>query len=308
MAIRVICPGCMTSFEVDDRFAGKKGPCPKCGHIIEIPKEKLVIHAPDEVVTEGKTKKMLGQDARPILQRRFAYTGKQVFWSVLGTLGVISLLFLIGSAHNKALSSIVGAVAVFAIAFPICDFGYMLIRDENDLEMFLGNERHRRAFFTSLIFGLSWLIFEGFVAFLGNQGAVTCLYMVVIGAVGAIGAMLFFDCNYGKAFLVYLMFMFAAVIARGLLFMPDGWVWQSTPVSATAAPKVDPTATRMTGIAVQASDQEIVDQKRAVSDAADARKANAKTKAKDQKKSGESAEEDKNAAKTPPRPNIRRRR
>ena len=54
----------MTSFEVDDRFAGKKGPCPKCGHIIEIPKEKLVIHAPDEVVTEGKTKKMLGQDAR----------------------------------------------------------------------------------------------------------------------------------------------------------------------------------------------------------------------------------------------------
>ncbi|MBQ2556989.1 MAG: hypothetical protein II561_10605, partial [Thermoguttaceae bacterium] len=263
---------------------------------------------PDEVVTEGKTKKMLGQDARPILQRRFAYTGKQVFWSVLGTLGVISLLFLIGSAHNKALSSIVGAVAVFAIAFPICDFGYMLIRDENDLEMFLGNERHRRAFFTSLIFGLSWLIFEGFVAFLGNQGAVTCLYMVVIGAVGAIGAMLFFDCNYGKAFLVYLMFMFAAVIARGLLFMPDGWVWQSTPVSATAAPKVDPTATRMTGIAVQASDQEIVDQKRAVSDAADARKANAKTKSKDQKKSGESAEEDKNAAKTPPRPNIRRRR
>ena len=90
--------------------------------------------------------------------------------------------------------------------------------------------------------------------------------------------------------------------------MPDGWVWQSTPVSATAAPKVDPTATRMTGIAVQASDQEIVDQKRAVADAAEARKANAKTKGKDQKKSGESAEEDKNATKTPPRPNIRRRR
>ena len=26
MSIHVICPGCMTQFEVSDRFAGKKGP------------------------------------------------------------------------------------------------------------------------------------------------------------------------------------------------------------------------------------------------------------------------------------------
>jgi hypothetical protein len=63
----------MTSFEVDDRFAGKKGPCPKCGHIIEIPKEKLVIHAPDDITDGGKTRKNVGHDARPSLQERCTF-------------------------------------------------------------------------------------------------------------------------------------------------------------------------------------------------------------------------------------------
>ena len=69
MAIRVICPGCITSFEVDDRFAGQKGPCPKCGHTIEIPKEKLIVHEPDMIMDGGKPRRaQAGHDARPIMQ------------------------------------------------------------------------------------------------------------------------------------------------------------------------------------------------------------------------------------------------
>ncbi|QGJ72324.1 Hypothetical protein PBC10988_40420 [Planctomycetales bacterium 10988] len=37
MAIRVVCDSCRSRFEVDDRHAGKKGPCPKCGKVIQIP-------------------------------------------------------------------------------------------------------------------------------------------------------------------------------------------------------------------------------------------------------------------------------
>ncbi|MBP5621296.1 MAG: hypothetical protein J6X44_04705, partial [Thermoguttaceae bacterium] len=100
MAIRVICPGCMTSFEVDDRFAGKKGPCPKCGHIIEIPKEKLIIHAPDSITDGGKTKAAAhtGHDARPIAAKRVIYTGKQIFWGVMGALGALALTYLVGAS------------------------------------------------------------------------------------------------------------------------------------------------------------------------------------------------------------------
>ncbi len=291
MAIRVICPGCMTSFEVDDRFAGKKGPCPKCGHIIEIPKEKIVIHGSDDVTSNGKTKPGRGQDARPILQRRFVYTGKQVFWGVMGSLGAIAAAFLVGAAGSAMFSAIVGAIAVFLIAFPISEVGYMFIRDENDLEIFLGNERHIRAAKAAAVFGASWLVFEAFVHFLGGTGLMSCVYLLVIGAIGAIGALIFFDCNYGKALLVYSMFAIAAIFGRGLLFQWNGWIWQSHQRAAAMAPEVKLSTTRMNGATSGITDEEIVDVKMAIKAEADERKAAQKAKNKNAK----SAASDKDA-------------
>src|SRR5208282_3906308 len=56
MAILIVCPGCKKSFSVDDKFAGKTGPCPKCKTKITIPEKKpeVTIHAPDEFAGGGK--------------------------------------------------------------------------------------------------------------------------------------------------------------------------------------------------------------------------------------------------------------
>lgn len=224
----------MTSFEVDDRFAGKKGPCPKCGHIIEIPKEKLVIHAPDSIIDGSKTRKTTGHDARPILQERFTFTGGQVALWCVGAAAFLAISYLAGLAHNGWVSLGVGAILALLIAFPIADFGYMITRDDNDLdeEMFKDvGERRRRSFYASLVFVASWFVFEGFVYFLGGTGLVSCCYLVVIAMIGAIGAVVFFDCNYGKALLIYMMFAVAAVVGRGLIiddgWTPNGWVWNA---------------------------------------------------------------------------------
>ena len=234
MAIRVICPGCMTSFEVDDRFAGMKGPCPKCGHLIEMPKEKLVIHAPDDITDGGKTRKNVGHDARPILQERFTFTGGQIALGIAGAAAFFLISYFVGLAHSGWLSLIVGAILAFAIAFPIADFGYKITRDDNDLEevMFKDpNERRRRSLFASLVFAGSWLVFEAFVYFLGGSGLIACLYLVPIAAIGSFGALIFFDCNFGKARLIYLIFAFAAIIGRGLIitdgWTPKGWIWET---------------------------------------------------------------------------------
>jgi hypothetical protein len=37
MPIQVTCPGCKAQFNVSEKFAGKKGPCPKCKAVITIP-------------------------------------------------------------------------------------------------------------------------------------------------------------------------------------------------------------------------------------------------------------------------------
>ena len=50
MPIQVTCPNpkCLTRFSVADKYAGQKGPCPKCKTVITIPKkeDEVVIHTP----------------------------------------------------------------------------------------------------------------------------------------------------------------------------------------------------------------------------------------------------------------------
>ncbi|MBR2004735.1 MAG: hypothetical protein IJ991_11235 [Thermoguttaceae bacterium] len=243
MAIRVICSGCMTSFEVGDQFAGQKGPCPKCGHIIEIPKVQVVVHAPDEVVQDGKTTRV-GKETRPIEQKRFEFSTQGLLLSLLGILLVFGAAFGVGLAKSAVLSGIVGAVAVFGIAFPIARFGYMLIRDADDLEKLDGSELTQKSLFTALVFGGSWLVFELFVAFLGSQGLTAALLLIPVAIVGSFGALIFFDCNFGKALLVYAVFAACAIFGRGLLFQPNGWIWEARPHAAAPAPELQKTRTQ----------------------------------------------------------------
>lgn len=237
MAIRVLCSGCMTSFEVGDQFAGQKGPCPKCGHIIEIPKVQVVVHAPDEVVQDGKTTRV-GKETRPIEQKRFEFSTTGLLLSLLGILLVFGAAFGVGLAKSAVLSGIVGAVAVFAIAFPIARFGYMLVRDADDLEKLEGSELTQKSLFAALVFGGSWIVFELFVAFLGSQGLTAALLLIPVAIVGSFGALIFFDCNFGKALLVYAVFAACAVFGRGLLFQPNGWIWEARPNAAAPAPEL----------------------------------------------------------------------
>ncbi len=53
MAIDVICPGCHKRFQVSEQFAGKKGPCPGCKTIIEIPKLEDVVVIHEKQTTRG---------------------------------------------------------------------------------------------------------------------------------------------------------------------------------------------------------------------------------------------------------------
>ncbi len=237
MAIRVICSGCMTSFEVGDQFAGQKGPCPKCGHIIEIPKVQVVVHAPDEVVQDGKTTRV-GKETRPIEQKRFEFSTQGLLISLLGILLVFGAAFGVGLVKSAVLSGIVGAVAVFGIAFPIARFGYMLIRDADDLEKLDGSELTQKSLFTALVFGGSWIVFELFVAFLGSQGLTAALLLIPVAVVGSFGALIFFDCNFGKALLVYAVFAACAIFGRGLLFQPNGWIWEARPHASAPAPEL----------------------------------------------------------------------
>ncbi|HEY2250292.1 MAG TPA: hypothetical protein VGH74_04490, partial [Planctomycetaceae bacterium] len=60
MPISVVCPGCKARFNVSDKFAGKKGPCPKCKTVLTVPLapvEEVKIHVPEEYASGGKDSK-----------------------------------------------------------------------------------------------------------------------------------------------------------------------------------------------------------------------------------------------------------
>ena len=75
MSIQVTCPGCLKRFSVSEKFAGQKGPCPKCKTVIEIPKlgDEVVIHGGEEFDHAGRDAhgKLIG---KPILRIRSGVT------------------------------------------------------------------------------------------------------------------------------------------------------------------------------------------------------------------------------------------
>ena len=57
MPIQVTCPKCFTRFSVSEKFAGKKGPCPKCKSEITVPdvgEEVVVPIGKADIKREGK--------------------------------------------------------------------------------------------------------------------------------------------------------------------------------------------------------------------------------------------------------------
>ncbi len=60
MPISVVCPGCKARFSVSEKFAGKKGPCPKCKTVVTVPDApaaEVKIHVPEEYASGGKDSK-----------------------------------------------------------------------------------------------------------------------------------------------------------------------------------------------------------------------------------------------------------
>ena len=57
MSIIVVCPGCLKSFKVSDKFAGRTGPCPNCKRTLKVPEksEEVKVHAPEAFAGGGRS-------------------------------------------------------------------------------------------------------------------------------------------------------------------------------------------------------------------------------------------------------------
>jgi hypothetical protein len=227
MAILVVCPGCKKSFNVDDKFAGKTGPCPKCKTKITIPAKQaeVKIHAPDEFSGGGKgvTGKLL---LKPI--ERAQTRVKPVMAAVVGGAIVAAIAWalvvrFVAPGAGPLHYALIG-IGLLLVSPPLAMAAYTFLRDD-ELEPYRGTQLWIRAAACALVYVILWAVFAYVKVSMGN---IDLPYWFLVAppflVVGAMAGKFSFDLETTSAFFHYSFYVAATMILGAIANL--GQVWQ----------------------------------------------------------------------------------
>jgi hypothetical protein len=235
MAIQVICPNpkCLTRFNVADKFAGLKGPCPKCKSVIQIPKkeDEVVIHAPDH--SEAGAIGVSGRHVLKTFKRSDTKFQPLVFTAVAGVvLAALLVALVVRSQYNGNPSLPVLIAGAVLLGPPLAWAGYTFLRDL-ELEAHYGYSLALRSIACGLVYALMWAVYW-FLAYrffaLGVPGSdatkrgLEIWQMIVLAipvfAAGTLAAYASFDLDPGSAFFHCALYFAITVVLRLVAHMP----------------------------------------------------------------------------------------
>lgn len=226
MAINVVCPGCLKRFQVSDRFAGMKGPCPNCNTMIDIPKGKVKIHGAEDFEHGGRsaTGRIL---LKPIERLDMDFNPARAGLIGLGVLAVFLVAFLVGrmSLSVSALN-LIGTFGLLLTAFPLSLFGHQILREREQLFMLTGRELYWKAGLCALAYVLLWILYESTLWYMRADLLFTWVYFAIFAVLAMLAAHAILDMNLGNALLHCLIFAVSTMLLRGLIGL--GWLWNVT--------------------------------------------------------------------------------
>lgn len=215
MPIQVTCVKCHTRFKVSEKFAGKKGPCPKCKTVITIPtsEEEVTIHAPVVGPTDGKGRQIL----KPLKRKDNTYSKLQL----LAMVGSV-VVFLIGAlvaqlmVAEKYYMPLPLMIVPMAIVAPMVAYGAYNILREQELEPFKGQELWLRVLICGAIYALLWAGMPLAKYAFGDRYDTGSWILALIGMLGVGGAtgMLVFDFDYTMGLIHYGLFLGLCLVGR----------------------------------------------------------------------------------------------
>jgi hypothetical protein len=218
MAIQITCPGCHKRFQVSDKFAGQKGPCPNCKTVIQIPKkeEEAVIHAPEEFGGKGKT----GVPTfKPVARVDARFSPAVAGVIAAGVLVIFALAWFVGRAQDHNPSWMTLSFGAVFLAPPLVLAGYFFLRDD-ELEPFRGQSLWIRVGIVSLVYALIWGIVGFWIKdYLLGVTTFEESYQIVIAiagmiALGAFAAHAGLDLDVWSAAFHYGLYLLATVLLR----------------------------------------------------------------------------------------------
>jgi hypothetical protein len=232
MAILVVCSKCKARFQVSEKFAGQKGPCPKCKNEITVPdkSQEVKIHAPETFGPKSA-------QGRPVLKPIFREETKwnPVAAGIIG--GVVVLCFILAfvvgrmefetQTNERGQTQVVGGplgysalvLGSLVVGAALAFGGYTLVRD-SELEPFRGQEIWVRTAICAVgyaaLWGVVWLVLK---VGLGMKPedigpvVITIVLVAMLAAGGAVGHFSF-DLDYMLGLMHYGMFLIVTVLLR----------------------------------------------------------------------------------------------
>jgi hypothetical protein len=227
MPIQVTCPGCLARFTVSDKYAGQKGPCPKCKKEIIVPDktQEVVIHAPEaDTPKDSKGVSIL----KPIKRTEFQVSNTQLGLAI----GMAALSLVLAIVARFAFAPTPWwflALGAMALSYPVALAGYTFLRDD-ELGGYFGNELLIRIGACAAIFAVTWGIYWFLAYYLGNKtladisGISFAVFLGIMVVVGTLGSLASLELEFAQAVLHYVLYLgitfILAVIAGAELAEP----------------------------------------------------------------------------------------
>jgi hypothetical protein len=209
MPIPVTCPGCLTRFTVSDKYAGKKGPCPKCKKELVVPdkSQEVVIHAPE---TSGPKDSKGVSVLKPLKRAEFKLSKIETIVAIVVTVLALALSVYarVGFAQPPTWILMLGVVG---LAFPLAWIGYTFFHDD-ELAEYSGQERNARVGICALIFAATWGLYWGLSYYMGNKvladidALLFAVLIVLMFAAGTVGSLAVMELEVGQSLMHYAMY------------------------------------------------------------------------------------------------------
>jgi hypothetical protein len=218
MPIEVVCPGCQKRFNVSEKHAGKKGPCPNCKTEIKVPakSEAVVVHEPEAFGPKGRSGKAV---LKPIARTETKVSPLLTAIIIVTTLTVLGIAWALRSPEGDV-SMVVLLLGAIGLAPPLAWAGYTFLRDD-ELEPYRGRELWLRVAACAAVYAVLW----GLVAIVsqyvlgGERFEIVHIAVLVpvLVAIGASAAYLSLDLEYGIGALHYGLYLVVTVLLRLIL-------------------------------------------------------------------------------------------
>ena len=224
MSIIVVCTECRKSFTVNDKFAGKSGPCPNCKHTLRVPEksEEVKVHTPEQFAGGGRSKtgKLI---TKPIARTNAKFQPVTTALIVAAVLVMLVVTWVMGGLFRD--NAAASAIGLLLISPPLVFAAYEVLRDD-ELEPYRGVPLYIR----SAVCGSTYVILWGIFALLVSRGLITgelwnwMLVLPPLVFAGGLTAMAALDLDFGNAIFHYGFYLLVTLVLRWVAGMT--WIWE----------------------------------------------------------------------------------